>query len=125
MNINSINQSFGAKILDAEGAKRVSKMLDKAAVYDYSLTNFCNYEKLCEQINEILPNDSDTVTFESVKNMDNPTDICYKVEGNVTHNGKNKAFELFTYITNGSFIVGRHIINSIKEAIGIKNTDIF
>ena len=41
MKINSINQNFGAAILNTHGATaKVSKMLDKARDYDVFYTNY-------------------------------------------------------------------------------------
>ncbi len=125
MNINSINQSFGAKILNTHGATaRVAKILDKASHYDVFYTNYFDYKKLCKEINEILPSNDDIVLFKNVKSLKDE-EASFKVSGNIIHNGKNKKFEAFTYCSDGSFRVGKRIINSIKKAAGIKNTDIF
>ena len=127
MKINSINQTFnfGAKILNAHrAASKIAKILNKASNYDVFYTNYCNYEKLCKEINEILPNNDDEVLFKNVKSLKDEK-ASYKVSGNITHNGKNEKFEAFIYCSDGSFIVGKRILNSMKKAAGIKNTDIF
>ena len=67
----------------------------------------------------------DEISFNSVKDLDIPDDITYRVDGTVKHEGKTKKFGTLTYCADGSFRAGKRIINSIKKAIGMKNTDIF
>lgn len=125
MKINSINQNFGATILNTHGATaKVAKMLDRAGNYDVFYTNYFDYKKLCEEINKILPSNDDIVLFKNVKSLKDE-EASFKVSGNIIHNGKNNKFEAYTYCEDGSFRVGKRIINSIKKAAGIKNTDIF
>ena len=126
MKINSVNQSFGAKFPNTEGTKKLNYIFDRADLYDqgYCFTNFCNYKTLRKQINKFLL-DNDIVYFNNVENIDNPSDVAYKIDGNIIHNGKNKTFETYVYCMEGSFDVGKRIIKSIKKALGIKNTDIF
>ncbi len=128
MNINKINNfNFCANIPYTNGAKRVETILNKADEYDcaFSYTNYIEYEKLCNLINEILPSDNDTVSFNSVQDKNDLEKDAYKVDGNVIHNGKNKNFSINVFCSDGSFAVGKTIMNSIKKAADIKNTDLF
>ena len=120
LSVNTL--SFGAKILNTDGASRVDKMLKLASIYDYPSKKYIDYKKLCENINEILPNDDDIVSFDSVKDLHSMYE-SYRINGNIIHDGKLKQFGTLCRCVDGSFATGKMILNSIKRAAGIKNTD--
>ena len=122
MNLSVNTLSFGAKILNTDGAGRVAKMLEIASIYDYPLTNSINYMKLCENINKIFPNDDDIVSFDSVK-YEYFLNETYKINGTIIHGGKLKQFGTICHCGDGSFVARKRILNSIKRAAGINNTD--
>ena len=120
MKINSVNQNFGAMILSSKGSADVSKMLDVASMHDYSLSNFTDYRDLCNRINEILP-EKDVVYFKKANGLLDDK-MSYVVDGSIAHDGKTIPFTVVTYCINGSFAVGKRIIDSIKNTIKKERT---
>ena len=121
MKINSINQTFnfGAKILNTKGSTEMNKMFNVVSTHDHELSNYTDYKSLCEDINRLLPRDTYTVSFDRAKGMlDN--DIRYIIDGKIIRGEKVYPFTTVAHGINGSYAVGRQILNSIKTAIKSK-----
>ncbi len=124
MNITSIgtsytplksSQNFGAQIFKTNEGSGIDTILYEAQRYDRPKEKPVDYKYLNEQINKILPKESDEVIF---KNLIHRYHTVYTVEGEVKHNGKVSPFSTtFNYYKLGSNGVVRDIVATIEDTL--------
>ena len=113
MQIKLVNINFGARIPETEATKTISSVLNFAQNYDYG-PKHSDYKGLCNNINKLLPKNSDEVIFNV---CDNQYGSSYYTEGEIIRDDEKKSFDSCVYYRSGSNTIAKDILSSIQKAL--------